>query len=427
MLRRRSAPFLAPLLVTLALASAWPAAPASAQTTAGTSAARAYVLVDADSGVVLTALNHEEPLLIASLAKVMTAFVALEQLQPSYEIEVSELAASKPAMRIGMKAGQLWRLEDALRSLLMVSANDAAYAIAEAAGGTVEEFSRLMQRTAERLGMKHSQWFDPAGLDGEEGVGGGTKASAYDLAIVARNALEVPEIAEAVRLPTYEFVGGDVLQHTLRNHNRMLTTFPGATGMKTGYTKAAGHTLIATAERDGRRLIAVVLNSPSVYEVAGTLLNEGFNTPRDAEGQVLPPTSFTRAEAPSVEPEQAAREPVAAGASGGGLLTSLRRLGAVSLVALLVAFFARREQIKRRKRRRTMMRRAYLDAKRRGMIDVIDAERYYGATRRKGHVQVMRPEDDLWPPREWQDHRPRRERVHEREREHERESSAYRG
>lgn len=412
MSRRLPAPFLALLLAILGTA-----APAVAQQRqpAAPPPAKAYVLVDADSGVVLAALDHHESLLIASLAKVMTAFVTLEQLQATYEIEISEPAAAQPAMRIGMAPGQRWTIDHALHALLMVSANDAAYAMAEAAAGNVEEFSRLMQRTGDRLGTKDSQWLDPAGLDGEEGYGGGTKSSAYDLAVVARNALEVPEIADVVKTPAYEFDGGDGKHHTLANHNKMLQTFPGATGVKTGYTRAAGHTLIASAERDGRHLIAVVIGAQDTYGVAAALLHQGFNTAADSRGtsEVLPPTSFTRVEPPPVE-QSDEPEPAEATASDRGILSALKRPAMVLFVFLVIAFFARREQIKRRKRRRAMMRRAYLDAKRRGMIDVIDAERYYG-TKASTHVAVVRPEDDLWPPREM--HRPPRGRRpgHERE------------
>ena len=408
MSRRPWAPFLALALSSL-LAVAGFAAPVHAQATAEPATptptpigVKSYILVDADRGVVLAAVNHHEPVLIASLSKVMTAFVALEQLQPTYEIEVSALAASKPAMRIGMQPGQRWKLDDALHSLLMVSANDAAYALAEAAAGSVEEFSRLMQRTADRLGMNDSRWLDPAGLDRDEGFGGGTTASAYDLAIIARNALHVPEIAAIVAKTNYEFVGGDGAHHTLENHNKMLTLYEGANGLKTGYTKAAGRTLIASATRNGRTMIAVVLGSSNDFGDAGTLLDQGFNTAPDAKGinEVLPPTSFTRAEAAPVATEEGAHD--TATSSDGGLLASLKKMMTMVLFGLVVAFFARREQIKRRKRRRAMMRRAYLDAKRRGMIDVIDAERYYGSQKNRTHVQVMRPEEDLWPPREMQ-------------------------
>lgn len=405
MLRRLAAPLLA-----LTLGCVLPTAPALAQQddaaepTSQSSLARAWVLADADTGAVLAALNHHEPLFVASLVKVMTAFVTLEQLQIENEIEVSELAAAQPAMRIGMETGQRWKLENALHALLMVSANDAAYAMAEAASGSIEEFARAMQRTADRLGMQDSTWLDPAGFDGNEGFGGGSKASAYDLAIAARNALEVPEIAAIVRKQVYEFHGGDGKDHELRNHNKMLQTFPDATGMKTGYTRAAGHSLIATAQRNGRHLIAVVIGAGDHYDAAAALLNQGFNTPRDGKGtgEVLPATSFSRAQPP---PEPEIAEVGSEAPARGGLWSTVRRLLVLLFIAFLGAFFARREQIKRRKRRRRAMRRAYLDAKRRGMIDVIDAERAFGPNRPSGHVQVIPPHhtpaDDTWPPREW--------------------------
>lgn len=415
MLRRLAAGLLAFLLVTALASSAAYAqsdesgTDADAQTDGGgasSSQAKAWVLVDLDSGAVLAALNHHEPHFVASLVKIMTAFVTLEQLQISNEVQVSPLAAAQPAMRIGLEEGQVWELENLLHSLLMVSANDAAYALAEAAGGDLAGFARLMESTADRLGMSDSTWLDPAGFDGEEGFQGGTQASAYDLAIMGRNALEVPEISSIVKKDIYEFHGGDDEDHRLVNHNKMLETFPGATGLKTGYTRAAGHTLMASAERDGRRLLAVVIGSVQQYEVAAALLNQGFNTPPGTEGtgEVLPETSFARAEIPTPPEEETVDE----AGSTGGMWSALQRPVIFLLFVLVIAFFVRREQIKARKRRRRAMRRAYLDAKRRGMIDVIDAERAFGPNRPSGHVHVVRPgtsqEDDRWPPREWNGH-----------------------
>lgn len=407
MLRGSRAPLVA-IAFTLALAVGV-ASPTVAQEAEGgdgtqttTAPAKAWVLVDAESGAVLAALNHHQPHFVASLAKVMTAFVTLEQLQLSNTIQVSDLAGAQPAMRIGMEPGEEWKLSNALHSLLMVSANDAAYAMAEAAAGDLQKFSRLMQNTADRLGMQDSTWLDPAGFDGEEGFEGGTEASAYDLAIIARNALQVPEIAEIVRKPTYEFEGGDGQPHTLRNHNRLIESFPGATGMKTGYTEAAGHTLIATAERDGRSMIAVVIGAQDHYGTASALLNQGFTTPPDAEGtgEVLPETSFVRAESAAPEPAEA-EVPEETSEGGGGIWSALQRPLIVLFLLLAGLVALRRRAVKRQRARRRARRRAYLDAKRRGMIDVIDAERYYGMTGPSpGHVQVMRPEEDVWPPSE---------------------------
>lgn len=384
-----------------------PATESSDEDSASSAQAKAWVLVDLDSGAVLAALNHHEPHFVASLAKIMTAFVTLEQLQVSNDVEVSALAAAQPAMRIGLEEGQIWKLENLLHSLLMVSANDAAYALADAAGGDLAGFARLMESTADRLGMEDSTWLDPAGFDGEEGFEGGTQASAYDLAVIGRNALEVPEISSIVKKDIYEFHGGDGEDHRLVNHNKMLETFPGATGLKTGYTRAAGHTLMASAERDGRRLLAVVIGSVQQYEVAAALLNQGFNTQPGTEGtgEILPATSFARAQIPT-PPEEEVTE---AASTTGGVWSALQRPLFFLLFVLLVAFFVRREQIKARKRRRRAMRRSYLDAKRRGMIDVIDAERAFGPNRPSGHVQVVQPgtsrhDDDRWPPREWDGH-----------------------
>lgn len=409
------------LLLALAVAAAL-AAPAAAHEDGGDpaadggdasrtapDAARAWVLADAGTGAILAAVDHHEPHYVASLAKVMTAFVALEQLQMSNTVRVSELAAEQPAMRIGMSAGETWELEHVLHSLLMVSANDAAYAVAEAAGEDLEGFSRLMQRTAERLGTEDSEWNDPAGLDGDEGFRGGTRASAHDLAILARNAMEVPEIMDIAAKPTYEFRGGDGEDHTLTNHNEMLETFPGLTGLKTGYTEAAGHTLIATAERDGRRLVAVVVGATDPQGTAAALLNQGFNTRAGSRGigEVLPDTSFARAEPPPIGGEEVAETGGAAAAAEGGGGIDLARVLTLLLVVLVAAFFARREQIKRRKRRRRATRRAYLQARRRGMIQVVDGEPDIGNLdgapdpSRSGHVLVVGPDEERWSVDHW--------------------------
>lgn len=367
--------------------------------------AKAWLLADAATGDVLAALNHREPLLIASLSKVMTGLVALEHLDVDATIAVSALAAGQPAMRIGMDAGEQWLLRDTLHALLIVSANDAAYAIAEASGGSVEGFADQMRQAAERMGMRESTFLDPAGFDGPEGFGGGSRASAYDLAILARNALTQPEISAISALRRHELTGPDGTPHTLVNHNRMLEQYEGATGLKTGYTRAAGHTLIATAERDGRTLIAVVLGSDDHYGVARDLLNQGFATPSEAAGvgETLPEVALPTGEAAD---EAAGASDEEAGGSGGGIAwsTHLRRLltGALGLLAVVVVL--RRRAVKRRRARRLARRRAHEDARRRGMLDVVSgAEYYHGPSPPTApgdgrHVSVLREPNDPWRP-----------------------------
>ena len=198
-----------------------------------------------------------------------------------------------PADKISMKQGEVWTLDDSLHALLLSSANDAAVALAERAGGTVEGFQQIFAATAAGLGLAdHPVLNDPAGLDGPDGVEGGNLVSARDLAMAARALLDQPTLAAIVATPIYYFTGPDGFHHRLTNHNKLfLTTYPGAIGVKTGYTSRAGHCLIAAARRDGRTMLAVVMNSANPTQAAKDLLDEGFATPVEAEPTAdrLPP------------------------------------------------------------------------------------------------------------------------------------------
>lgn len=252
----------------------------------------AYVVADVGTGAVLAARNEHRALLPASTQKLMTALVASEILGDGGTLTVGPRAAAQPAMRIGMRAGEVWTVEDALRCLLIVSANDAAYALAERASGSVESFSDAMNAVAARLGMHDSTFRDPAGLDGPEGVGGGSAVSAFDLAVLARNVLAVPGIAGTTRMREYRFTGPDGAPHVLTNHNRrFLDGYPGAFGLKPGYTSRALGTLVAAARRDGRTLVVSVMGAGDTVAWAAALLDLGFATPTGTGGTgvALPP------------------------------------------------------------------------------------------------------------------------------------------
>jgi D-alanyl-D-alanine carboxypeptidase (penicillin-binding protein 5/6) len=266
-------------------------------------APRAYVVFDQATGVVLASTNEHQTFLPASTVKLMTALTALEKLPPSATMPISGRAAGVPNMNIGAKPGQTWKLDDMLHALLMISGNDAAYAIAERVGGTVEGFAALMDATGRQLGLRDSTFSDPAGLDGREGLAGGSHMSAYDLAVVARNARALPDIASIVRLTHYEFTGPDG-GHKLDNHNNsFLTRYAGADGMKTGFTKLAQNSLAASATRDGRTIVAVMLGSYGgeigTASWAMTLLDGGFRTVPGSPGtgEVLPPVKAYTADA----------------------------------------------------------------------------------------------------------------------------------
>jgi D-alanyl-D-alanine carboxypeptidase (penicillin-binding protein 5/6) len=281
------------LLVAMAIALACVATPVSPRPAAAATPVttappppppKAWILVDGDTGNVIDAGNERVRMPPASLTKVVTALAA-SQLPPDQPITISARAAAAPADKLFMKAGSVWTADEMVRALLLSSANDAAIALAEQVGGSVEGFQAVMARVAQGLGMGDSPiLLDPAGLDGPDGVGGGNFVSARDLAIAGRALLSVPTLASIVATTVYYFDGPDNVHHRLTNHNKpFLTTYAGAIGLKTGYTSRAGGCLMAAARVNGRTMLAVVLNGANPNVTAATLLDKGFATPVSAE------------------------------------------------------------------------------------------------------------------------------------------------
>lgn len=307
-----------PALVGVVFASVLVAVPASAQTapTTAPSPAKAWALVDVDTGNVLDASNDRVALPPASLTKVMTALAAVENLPADAQVPVSARAASMPADKLFMKPGQVWTLDQMVHALLLSSANDAAVALAEKAGGTVEGFQRMFALTAADLGMVDNPVLnDPAGLDGPDGVEGGNLVSARDLAIAARALIKQPVLAGIVATPIYYFDGPDGVHHRLTNHNKFfLTTYPGAIGVKTGYTSRAGYCLIASARVYGRTMLAVVLHGSNPNQTAKDLLDKGFATPLGAEPTAdrLPEVHLGPATPPTTTPQTTTAPPASA-------------------------------------------------------------------------------------------------------------------
>ena len=263
---------------------ATPAAFAARATEPSAPPPRAWILVDADSGAVLSGQQEHLALPPASTVKVMTAITAAELLKSDARISVSANAAAREPMKIDMREGEVWPYDHTMQSMLMVSANDAAYALAENAGGSLDGFATRMNDLAKRLGMRDSTFNDPAGLDDQASFRGGSRVSAYDLAIAARNLLSVPQLATIVGTRKATFVDPRNSQRSLTNHNALLRLYDGANGMKTGYTKQSGRTLIASASRNGRTMIAVVLDVSDHYGWASQLLDQGFATAANAKG-----------------------------------------------------------------------------------------------------------------------------------------------
>ena len=241
-----------------------------------TAFAEALLLVEVESGKVLHAENATYPWYPASLTKLMTAYVTLNAVREgrislNSLITMSELAHSQQPSKMGFQPGIQFTVDNALKMLMVKSANDVAVAIAEGVSGSVDKFAAEMNEAAQRLGMTQSSFVNPNGLPDPRQV-----ISARDMAILARALIrEFPEYGLYWRIPAIKFG-----RRILRNYNKLIDRYPGADGMKTGFICAAGFNLVATATRHGRRLIAVVLGAPSSpvrAEKAARLLESGFN------------------------------------------------------------------------------------------------------------------------------------------------------
>jgi D-alanyl-D-alanine carboxypeptidase (penicillin-binding protein 5/6) len=359
--RRRTVASLPALLVALALsvvtgvARAQPAPPAPPPPLP-----RAWIVVDADTGAVVDASNERVPLRAASVIKLLTALIAVERLPSDATVPVSPLTEGMPASKINMKAGQTWELRDTLYSLLLASANDAAVALAERVSGSRAGFAATMGDAAHRLRLEDSPLLrDPAGLDEEPfAFEGGNLVSARDLAIIARAALAQPEIRLIVARDSYRFHGADGNDHRVVNHNLLLKRYPGATGMKTGYTSGAGHTLIGSATRNGRTMISVVLNAVDPTGSSAALLDKGFLVPVTMQGAhgYLPPVASVTDPAPTPQPPPrrevqvaSARQVTAPGAPNRHALTSGNVLALSLGSAPALAIVGRRRRLRRRR------------------------------------------------------------------------------
>jgi D-alanyl-D-alanine carboxypeptidase (penicillin-binding protein 5/6) len=236
--------------------------------------AQAAVLADLDTGQVLFNLEGNGRRPIASLTKVMTALLVLEETAPTDVVTVSEEAAGPRVAGIsglGLAEGERIRAGELMYALMLQSANDAAVALAEHVDGTVPTFVERMNARAAALGMTRSRFVSPNGLD-DTGY-----SSARDLVRLTRAAYDVPGFADIVATRTHVVRSLDAEPRTVQNRNVLLWLYPGALGVKTGFTTPAGFCVVAAAERDGVRLVAVVLGEPGEpFSEAAVLLNYGF-------------------------------------------------------------------------------------------------------------------------------------------------------
>jgi len=217
--------------------------------------ATAAILMDAETGRVLWGKNHNQPMSMASTTKIMTAILAIESGKMDETVTVSKRAADAPKVKMNLSAGEKIRLGDLMLALMLESSNDAAVAIAEHLGGTVEDFCAAMTQKAKSLGANNTIFETPSGLDA-----GNHHSTAYDLAIITRYALDLPGFITLTNTQSASFES-DKRNYAMNNKNRLLREFPGANGVKTGFTGKAGHCFVGAAKQNDMQLISVVLAS----------------------------------------------------------------------------------------------------------------------------------------------------------------------
>ena len=228
--------------------------------------AEAAVVAELETGRILFEKNGDKPMKAASTVKILTGLLALERLDKAAEIAVLPEWTGLEGSSMYLRAGQTVTVSELLYGLLLVSGNDAALALACTVAGSEEAFVKLMNARAAELGMTDSVFVDCSGLKGE-----GHRVTARDMAVLACEAMKNPEFRAVVSAKTAQAAG-----QTLRNHNKLLWSCEGAVGVKTGYTRAAGRTLVSCAEREGLTLICVTLNDPEDWADHEALLDWGF-------------------------------------------------------------------------------------------------------------------------------------------------------
>lgn len=255
------------LLAALALVSApvrFPPAPELGELTA-----EAWIVAEVATGTVIVEQNADEERAMASVTKLMTALVVRDNADLDDRVRISEEAAAIGEAEIGLVGGEVWSVRDLLAAVLVRSGNDAAYALAEHVGGSIEGFAAMMNALAADLGLEHSHFLNPHGLDEE-----GHYTSARDLSIIAATALEDGVLTQLTRTRLIRFKPAPTGEDRIAaNTNRLLGRYPGVVGMKTGFTGEAGRVLVSALEAEGRRFVGVVMGSENHFQDTAALFD----------------------------------------------------------------------------------------------------------------------------------------------------------
>ncbi|MDD2189711.1 MAG: D-alanyl-D-alanine carboxypeptidase [Eubacteriales bacterium] len=230
------------------------------------------ILIEANSGEVLYEKNAEEKAYPASITKIVTALLAIENGDPKKMAKISGNAAGIEGSSIYLEKGELISLQDLIYGLMLRSGNDAAIAISEEIGGSTEEFVAMMNKRVKELGAVNTNFMNPNGLHNTEHY-----TTAKDMAIISKAAMKNAEFKQVAAAKSWVTDRGDGKYNYFYNKNKVVYQYDGGTGIKIGYTKAAGRTLVASSERNGMELICVVMNAPDWFQDTYKLMDYAYN------------------------------------------------------------------------------------------------------------------------------------------------------
>lgn len=231
--------------------------------------AKAAAVIEVSTGRKLYGKNENQKLPMASTTKIMTAITAIENCEDlDAEFEVSRKSIGVPGTSLYLREGDSYSTRELLYALMLISGNDASVAIAEHVGGSVSEFITMMNELAKKIGAENTHFANTHGLDAD-----GHYTTALDLAKITAYALENDTFAEIVATKNTKITNGDGTNRYLKNKNKLLSTLEGCIGVKTGYTDDAGRCLVSAIEKDGMKVVAVVLNCGPMFPESAQMLS----------------------------------------------------------------------------------------------------------------------------------------------------------
>lgn len=234
--------------------------------------AQTAIMVEANSGEVLYEKSADQKAYPASITKIITALLAIESGKLDKKVKVSDKAVGVEGSSIYLEPGEVIPLRDLVYGLMLRSGNDAAIAISEEVGGSTENFVIMMNKRAREMGAFNTNFANPNGLHNPEHY-----TTARDMALIAAAAMKNPEFKKVAATKTWESNRGEGRYNYFYNKNKVVYQYSGGNGIKIGYTKAAGRTLVASSERDGMELICVVMNAPDWFNDTYKLMDYAYS------------------------------------------------------------------------------------------------------------------------------------------------------